>query len=120
MRSLQRQFGLAVALALWVTGAAWADPGDGPRAQMLTLRYEFGAGQQGVLANGVPLTDPRPAPALHAKQESGSSTAAVVLAIGVALALVVLVAGETAEDITDGKDGGPDDAGDCPLGLPGC
>lgn len=120
MHNLLKQLGLAAALALSTVGAAWAEVSDEPRPQMLTLRYEFGAGQQNFLANGVPLTAPRHAPALHAKEESGSSAAAVVLAIGVALALVVLVAGETAEDITDGKDGGASGGDDCLPGVPGC
>jgi hypothetical protein len=122
MQRALKHFGLAVALACSMLGAAQAEPGDDTRPQ-LTLRYEFGGGQpQQFLANGVRLTPAAPTP-LRAKEQSdssGSSAAAVVLAIGVALALVVLVAGDTAEDITDGKDDGDGDAGDCIPGMPGC
>jgi len=127
MHSALKQLGLAAALGCALVGAAQANPyesrEDEPRPHMLTLRYEFGGGQaQQFLANGVRLTPTAPAP-LRAKEqggESGSSAAAVVLAIGVALALVVLVAGDTAEDITDGKEDNDGDGGECLPGMPGC
>lgn len=124
MRNALRPLGLAVALALTTLGTAWANPygaGDEARPQMLTLRYEFGGGQpQQFLANGVRLTAPAPLPARQAKESSGSNAPAVILAIGVALALVVLVAGDTAEDITDGKDENEGGGEMCVPGTPGC
>lgn len=125
MRNALTPLGLAVALAVTTVGTARAnpyEPGDGPRPQLLTLRYEFGGGQpQEFLANGMRLTAPAPPPARHAKESSGSNAPAIILAIGVALALVVLVAGDTAEDITDGKDDDGDGGGEtCIPGTPGC
>lgn len=122
MRKVITQLGLAAALAFSMLGAAQADPGDEPRPQMLTLRYEFGGGQpQQWLANGVRLAPAAPGP-LRAREQgadSGSSAAAIILAIGVGLALVVLVAGDAAEDITDDKEE-PGGGGDCLPATPGC
>jgi hypothetical protein len=110
MRGTLRHLGLAFALAFLTMGVAQADPGDDPLFRPgLNLKFEFGgsAGQvRQAYLNGMPLRAAQPGP-LKARQDSdgGSNAAAIVLAVGIGIALIVLVAGNAADDLSENYDG---------------
>ena len=116
-----RRLGLAVALAFLTAGAAWADPSGAPDAQMLTLRYEFGGDRpQQLFANGVPLTA-APSPVLREKESPGWGVGAgtVIVALGVALAVIVLAAGHSADQLNDKNENGEAGCDGAGCALPG-
>jgi len=84
--------------------AAADDTGFEPTVGLRVGMTFGGAGRHILNVNGVPL-GPDPAPAANATERSerdaGWSPAAVILAIGVGLALVVYVAGDAAEDLNE-------------------
>ena len=102
MQGSFKRLGVAMAIGLMMNGAAQAgDFGDEPRdaqLHMMTLRYEFGAGQQNFLANGVRLTQTPQEKALHAQDSGGSNAGLVVLAVGVGIAAIVLAGGHAAHE----------------------
>jgi hypothetical protein len=90
--------------------AAAQDAGFEPGARLNVGMTFGGAGGHALQLNGVPLA-PASIPGAHAKEsgdrDAGWSPAAVILALGVGLALIVYVAGDAAEDLNDdNKDNG--------------